>query len=184
MMRAHAGTFMRSMRLTLSMAMVIWAGSLAIATAAEAAIPDGNLVPKPTNNYGAASTMGTDSSPVKNILLKFTVSGVGTRSVKSAKLRLYCVDSSAKGGDFYRVGDTSWQENSVTWSTAPAAGLTALSSLGGVSAGTWYDVDVSSLVTGDGTYSVKVTTTSKDGADYSTKEGSAAFVPQLIVTLN
>jgi hypothetical protein len=70
------------------------------------------------------------------------------------------------------------------WSTAPAAGLTALSSLGGVSAGTWYDVDVSSLVTGYGTYSVKVTTTSKDGADYSTKKGSAAFVPQLIVTLN
>jgi hypothetical protein len=139
---------------------------------------------RPSNNHGSATTMSTDYSPIKNILLKFTVSGVGTNSVKGAKLRLYCVDASAKGGDFYRVADNSWQENTVTWNTAPVADPTGLASLGAVTSGTWYEVDLTSLVTGDGTYSLRVTTTSKDGADYSTKEGSAGFAPQLLVTLN
>jgi acid phosphatase type 7 len=49
-----------------------------------------------------------------------------------------------------------------------------------VSANTWVEVDVTSLITGDGTYSLRVSTTSTDGADYSSKEG--ANPPQLVIT--
>jgi hypothetical protein len=38
-------------------------------------------------------------------------------------------------------------------------------------------------VTGDGTYSIRIASTSSNGADYSTKEGAAGFAPQLLVTL-
>ncbi|HLO34186.1 MAG TPA: DNRLRE domain-containing protein [Anaerolineales bacterium] len=135
----------------------------------------------PTTNYGSAAQFVTDSSPIRNMLLKFNVSGIGNRSIVSVKLRLYCVDPSSFGGEFHRVADTSWSEGSVNWNTAPVADAGILTSLGRVSANTWYEVDVTSLVNGDGTYSLKMNSTSSDGAYYSSKEGAAGFAPQLVV---
>jgi hypothetical protein len=97
-----------------------------------------------------------DASPVERALLKFTVSGVGTGTVAGAKLRLYNVNSSSMGGTFYRVADNSWVESTVTWNTAPAADVTPIASLGAVATSTWYEVDVTSLITGDGTYSIRI----------------------------
>ena len=134
----------------------------------------------PTKNYGTSTQFVVDNSPVRNMLLKFTVSGVGTKTVTSAKLRLFCVDPSPYGGDFRRVADTTWQEGTVTWNTAPPADSTSLGILGKVVAGTWYEVDVKSLVTGDGTFSLKGISTNSDGAYYSSKEG--ANPPQLVIT--
>jgi hypothetical protein len=122
-----------------------------------------------------------DSSPIKHGLLKFTVSGVGSGTIQSVTLRLFCLDASDKGGDFYRVADNAWQENTVTWNTEPPADPTSLASLGAVGANTWYEVDLSSLVTGDGTYSIRIASTSANGVDYSTKEGAAGSAPQLVV---
>ena len=137
---------------------------------------------QPTANFGSASLLSVDNSPVKHMLLKFAVSGVGTRTVVSAKLRLYCIDSASIGGNFHRVADTTWGERSVTWNTAPAADAGSVATLGAVTAGNWYEVDITSLVTGDGNYSLRVDSTSSNGADYTSKEGTAGFGPQLIVT--
>jgi len=115
------------------------------------------------------------------MLLKFTVSGIGNQSILSAKLRLYCVDPSPFGGEFHRVADTTWSERTINWNTAPSADSNILASLGKVSANTWYEVDITSLVNGDGTYSLKINSTSTDGAYYSTKEGAAGFAPQLVI---
>jgi hypothetical protein len=136
----------------------------------------------PTTNYGSATQFVTDNSPIRNMLLKFAVSGIGNKPVISAKLRLYCVDGSPFGGEFHRVVDTTWSEGSVNWNTAPAADSGILGGLGKVSANTWYEVDVTSLVTGDGTFSLKINSTNADGAYYSTKEGVAGFAPQLVIT--
>jgi RHS repeat-associated protein/CSLREA domain-containing protein len=135
----------------------------------------------PSTNYGTAIALQTDNSPIKDFLLKFTVSGVNGQSITSAKIRLYNVDSATKGGDFYPVANNTWQQSTVTWNNAPAAGSTLLASLGSVSPNTWYEVDITSLITGDGTYSLRVSSTSSNGADYSSKEG--ANPPQLVITL-
>jgi hypothetical protein len=58
-----------------------------------------------------------------------------------------------------------------------------LASLGPVNPNTWYELDVTSLVTGDGTYSINASSTSSDGAYYNSKEGTAGFIPQLVVNL-
>lgn len=100
--------------------------------------------------------------------------------VVSAKLRLYNVDASNVGGFFYKTA-TTWTQGSVTWNNAPATEGSALGSLGSVSINSWYEVDVTPLVTGSGVVSLKVTSTSSDGADYSSKEG--ANPPQLVVTV-
>jgi IPT/TIG domain len=138
---------------------------------------------KPAKNFGAAITFLVDASPVTDSLLRFTVSGVGAGPVASAKLRIYCTDGSGAGGNFYEVTDNSWPESTVTWSTAPTADTTLLGSLAKVVPGTWYEVDVSSFVTGDGTYSLEITSPSANSAAYSSKEGTAGFAPQLVVTL-
>jgi chitodextrinase len=137
---------------------------------------------KPTTNYGSDTAIGTDNSPIKRILLTFPVYGIGGRQVLSAKLRLYCVDPSGFGGSFHRVANTSWSESGVTWNNAPTGDATALDELGSVSTGTWYEVDVTSLVQGDGTFSIDATSTSSNGADYASKEGAAGLAPQLVVT--
>jgi len=138
----------------------------------------------PTTNYGSSTQFVTDNSPVRNMLLRFTVSGVGTQTILSAKLRLYCVDPSPFGGEFHRVTDTSWSESTVNWNTAPSADSNILASLGRVSMNTWYEVDVTSLVNGDGSYSLKVSSTNADGAYYSPKEGATGFAPQLVITIS
>jgi hypothetical protein len=135
----------------------------------------------PTAHPGTKTSLSVDNSPIKHGLLRFTVSGVGSGTIQSVTLRLFSLDSSDKGGDFYWVPDNSWQEKIVDWNTEPAADPTLRASLGAVSVNTWYEVDLSSLVTGDGTYSIRIASTSSNGADYSTKEGAAGLAPQLVV---
>jgi chitodextrinase len=139
---------------------------------------------QPFINFGGQGAIGVDSSPVKHYLLKFNVAGIGARTVVSAKLVLSCIDSSDSGGVFYRVLDpNSWSEGSVTWDTSPAADTAQLATLGSVSATKSYEVNLTSLVTQDAFVSVKVVSNSAsgNGADFSSKEGSAA--PRLVVTL-
>jgi calcineurin-like phosphoesterase family protein len=133
----------------------------------------------PGTNAGSATILQTDKNPVRHILLKFNVTGITGQQIASAKLRLYNVDPSSTGGDLYRVGDNTWQEGTVTWDNAPAADTTLLGALGNVSANTWYEVDLTSAITAAGTYSLKILSTSSNGADYSSKEGLNA--PQLVI---
>jgi chitodextrinase len=135
----------------------------------------------PTTNYGKATQVIADNSPVKHLLVKFVVSGVGSRPIVNATLQLNCVNSSGVGGTFFLLPDNSWLENAVNWNTAPTASTTPIATLGRVTAGLTYNVDVTSQITGDGTYSFEATSTSTDGAYYSSKEGASA--PSLIVTL-
>src|SRR5213080_615653 len=75
----------------------------------------------PTTNLGTSTTLVADASPVRDFLLRFSVTGVGSCQVTSAKLRLFQVDSSDKGGDFHTTA-SNWSEGIVTWNNAPAAG--------------------------------------------------------------
>ena len=136
----------------------------------------------PTTNYGSSSKLETDNSPVKNFLIRFTVTGIGTGTVTNARLRLTCVDPSPRGGDITVAASNNWSESTVTWGTAPAAGAT-IASLGAVASGSTYEVDVSSLIHGDGTYTLRITTPNADGADYASREGTLASRPLLTVTL-
>jgi len=135
----------------------------------------GSLVP------GSAPSFSVDGSPVKDGLLRFDVDVSGR--ITSVKLRLFCVNSSSAGGTFFAAAETSppWSEDTVTWATAPVAGA-SYGSLGAVKVGTWYEVDLTALVTANGSYSLRIKNTSGNGADYATKEGAAGTAPQLVVT--
>ena len=136
----------------------------------------------PTSNFGLATTIDVDNSPVKHILIKFSVSGLAGRQVTRATLRLYNTNGSSVGGNFYRVLDNSWVEETVNWNNAPAASSTLVAALGAVTVGSWSNVDLTSLITGDGTYSLRVSSTTSDGAFYSSKEGTNPPVLEVVLS--
>jgi acid phosphatase type 7 len=135
----------------------------------------------PATVLGSSSQFITDNSPVKHLFVRFSVAGVNGRGVLSAKLRLYCVNSSNMGGSFHG-SDPVWSESSLNWNLQPTIQSAVVSSIGSVTSGRWYETDVTPLVLGDGTVSIAATSTSTDGAYYATKEGAAGFAPQLVVT--
>jgi RHS repeat-associated protein len=93
---------------------------------------------------------------------------------------LYNTDGANGGGIFYPVTDDTWQEETVTWSNAPTADIQDLATLLDVDPNTWYEVNLTSHITADGTYSLRVSN-STGGADYSSKEGSND--PKLLVAV-
>jgi chitodextrinase len=137
----------------------------------------------PTTNYGTSSSLSIDSSPSEHGLMKFSVTGIGARTVATARLRLFNVGASDAGGVFSATSITSWTETGVTWDTAPAAVGTPVATLGSVGTNTWYEVDLSSLIRADGVYSLRITTPSNDGAKWTSRNGDPGFTPQLVVTL-
>lgn len=136
---------------------------------------------RPAKNFGSAPRFAADTSPVLNSLLRFEVSSVGA-SVETARLRLYAVDGSDRGGDVYRAQGDTWGESTVSWATAPPTAPTPLASLARIVKGTWYEVDVTSVVTGDGPVSFRIVGTSADSAAYAAREAGVTTVAQLLVT--
>jgi|GEM_PF-1270802 len=133
-----------------------------------------------TKNYGTATNLLLDrnsASDAANIYFKFNVTGL-TGPVQSAKLRLKCSNGSSDGGSAFLVSNdyqntsTSWVEGGLIWNNAPAITGSPLSALGTVSDGQTVELDVSAAITGDGTYSFALTTTSSNAAEYNSKEGN------------
>ncbi|MET8320594.1 DNRLRE domain-containing protein [Micromonospora sp. NPDC005189] len=136
-----------------------------------------------STNYGTSPQIVVDNSPVRRSFLRFTVSGV-SGTVTGAKLRLRTISGNSgsdTGGTFRRMSNTTWSETGTTWNNQPALDGASLGTIGAVSGNTWYEVDVTAAVTGNGTYSFGATSASGDGAYYDTRE-SGADAPQLVVT--
>jgi hypothetical protein len=138
-----------------------------------------------STNFGTATRLIVDASPTDNLLLRFDVA-TGGCDITGAKLRLTVGagsgDGSLKGGAFSTTVTTGWSESTVTWANAPSAGATVVGSLGAVSPGQTYEVDLSSTVNVDGPVSLRAGSTSSGAARYVSKEGSATLGPQLVVT--
>jgi hypothetical protein len=140
----------------------------------------------PTSSYGSATTLRqrVTSSDALRTYLKFNLTGV-TGTVASAKLRLYVTDASNDGGSVYLVSNdytgttTPWTESGLKWSNAPAIEGAALRSAGAVALNNWVELDVTSAIVGNGTYSFGLKNNSSDVVSYSSKEGANA--PQLII---
>jgi hypothetical protein len=73
----------------------------------------------PNANYGTYGQVEGDASPVERGYLKFGVSGIGSRRVTSAKLRVFVTNPSDSGGSFYRLASNDWSEGTLTAANAP-----------------------------------------------------------------
>jgi fibronectin type 3 domain-containing protein len=131
-----------------------------------------------TSNYGRATSLRVDGDPATNAYLKFTVAGV-TGPVLRARLRIWVVAGSSTGFVTHPVADSSWSETLTNWNNAPAIGSAVLSSSGATTVGTWVTVDITPLVTGNGTVTVALTSGGLSAASYGSRESSMA--PQLLL---
>jgi hypothetical protein len=135
----------------------------------------------PTSNYGTNTQLWVDSGTNENYegYLKFTVSGV-VGSVQSATLRVYSTSSTVDGPAVYTTAD-NWTETGITWNIRPARTSDGMDDKGAIATGVWVEYNVTPLITGDGTYSFVLVTTSIDSISFSSHEGSQP--PQLVLNI-
>ncbi|GJM40800.1 MAG: hypothetical protein DHS20C20_10820 [Ardenticatenaceae bacterium] len=131
---------------------------------------------RPTSNYGTATILGTDNAPDILSLLKFDVAGLDG-SVASATLRVFITSGNAEF-NVAQVADNSWAQTSVTYNTAPTVG-SVIDSSGAISSGTWVEIDVTSYISGDGTFSMALIDNVAGRNLYSSNETGNG--PELII---
>src|SRR5438552_3707678 len=106
------------------------------------------------SNYGASSTLISDGSPMRVAYMRFDVTGLSS-PITSAQLRFYSIDGTAVGPLAYTTSN-AWSETDITWNNRPAPMADTGAQLGAVAAGTWVNIDVTSLVQTNGTFSFLV----------------------------
>src|SRR6186997_1973565 len=120
-------------------------------------------------NYGAALELKAASSPELRSYLRFNVSGL-SGVVTNATLRVYANAASSIGYDVRGVTQNGWAESTITWRNAPTVASTITASSGPLSAGAWSQTDVTPLVTGNGTFSFALTSTSSTALVLASRE--------------
>ena len=132
----------------------------------------------PTTNYGTLTTLRIDGSPIVRSYLRFNVQGL-SGTVTRATLRIFANSATSSSCVANIVGDNTWSESTINYSNAPPLG-SALGSSGPISTGTWLSMDVTTYVTGNGTYSLALTTPGGTAVSLASRE-SGANAPQLII---
>jgi calcineurin-like phosphoesterase family protein len=136
----------------------------------------------PSTNYGNAATLQVDdtSDPDLESFVRFTVTGV-SGPVQSARVRLYSTTNGTKNGPAIYATNPLWNEKDITWNKRPARTSSAADNKGVINTNSWVEYDVTSLVTGNGTFSFVLAGDSNDAVAFSSRQG--AQPPQLVVTL-
>jgi hypothetical protein len=135
---------------------------------------------QPTTMYGAAGSLKAKGGLYPGrTYVRFNVTGL-SGTIASAKLRMRVIEPSTVGGTALRVGDIAWQEETITFNSAPTVVPTVISSVGATTLGQTVEFDVQPVVVANGGYSFVVVSASADEVAYSSKEG--VFAPQLVIT--
>jgi acid phosphatase type 7 len=132
----------------------------------------------PSTNYGSQTQLRVDASPVVRSYLRFQVEGLNG-TVTRATLRIFANNASTVGYSIRSVNNNTWVESTIRYNNAPAVG-SVLDTSGGFRSGAWTVVDISSYITGNGTYNLALTTTTNTAISFASREvGNNA--PQLVL---
>src|SRR5206468_3452920 len=140
----------------------------------------------PGTNFGTSTLAAADAGPtVQRAFFRVRVSGVGTRQVTGARVRLQVAKvtnaQSVSGGRIHPITDCGWNERTMTWQTQPAIDGPVLATAGAVAQGQAVDFDVTGAIHGDGVYCFALDTPSTDSALYNSREATVGK-PQVAVT--
>ncbi|MEW5989340.1 MAG: DNRLRE domain-containing protein, partial [Chloroflexota bacterium] len=131
----------------------------------------------PLTNYGSQELLQLNSATNDTMVsyLKFVVAGV-TGRVEGATLNLYSQSGSPAGAHLYvvsnsyRTGGLPWSESGLLWPNAPALSASPLTAAGAIPPNSWISLDVSAVVTGNGTYSFALATKSATTVHFRSSE--------------
>lgn len=148
---------------------------LSIVANADARISEDNT----GKNYGTEKLLRIrDDSKDWRTYLKFEVTGL-TAKPKQVRIRLFATDGGPDAGTVYSTS-TSWNEKTITWKNAPAfAAQIAKSITGSANDQSWVYYDVTSKVTGNGTYSFGLKNNDDNSIYFDSREGKKQ--PTLVI---
>jgi acid phosphatase type 7 len=129
-----------------------------------------------TSNY--LEVINTNKRSAESYL-RFTVSGV-PGAIQNARLRVYAITTDTRNGPAVYATSSTWNETGITWNNRPARTGSAADNKGSIGTNTWVEYNVTSLVTGNGTFSFVLAGDSNDDVRFSAREGSNP--PQLVIT--
>ena len=133
----------------------------------------------PTTNFGTATTVKVDGSPVIVSYLRFDLQGV---TPTKATLKVFTPTSSSTPINVRSVADNAWTETGLNYNNRPAVGATAIASPVPIAANSTLSYDVTALVTGSGLVSFAIDTTSGTSKSLPSRENATvANRPQLVV---
>ncbi len=128
---------------------------------------------QPGSNFGLATSLQVDGSPVKISYLKFDLTQLSGVNVTAAKLRLKVIDSSSSTQNIKLSTDNSWTEAGITYNNKAALGST-LATLAGGRAGNWVEVDITPTVAGNvgQIVTLGMDSSGSDGIDFNSSQAS------------
>jgi len=133
---------------------------------------------RPTANFGSAKELLAGSRPkLRRSYLRFEVVNL-SGTVAKATVRFYSNDANQAGFEVRAVTDSTWDEQTITYKTAPPPGP-VVATAPQVPADAFTSVDITRLVAGGGVVNLAVTTTASRLRFASRESGELA--PQLIV---
>ena len=134
----------------------------------------------PSSNFGSSTYLRVNGggAPAVHTYVQFSVANLAG-TVERARLRFYAKSKTSNGPGAYLVGG-AWGEKTITWRTRPGPSGSELDDLDAVASGTWVELDVTSALAGNGSYSFVLIGSSRDGLDMRSREGGAA--PELVVS--
>lgn len=133
----------------------------------------------PTSNYGTSSSLDVDTDDAAESYMRFTVSGI-SGPIQDAKVRVYATSSTVDGPAIYATGN-NWSETSITWNTRLSSIGNALDNKAAITSQGWVEYNVTSVITGNGTFSFVLVADSEDGVEFSSRQGG--MLPELVLTL-
>src|SRR5215213_1173639 len=137
----------------------------------------------PKTNYGASTALGVDARPLARSYLRFQLPEL-SGTVRKAELLLWARSGSTGGFAVHPVMSNDWRERRITYANAPKPSSDVVDWSGPFTAPSWTTVDVSSLVTRAGTYSLALTTPGGAAINLASRESDPSRHPQLRVYVN
>jgi len=132
---------------------------------------------RPTTNFGVAKDLLAGGQPkVRRSYLRFNLANL-SGTVAKATVRFYSKDTSQTGFEVRAVTDNTWDEQTITYNTAPPPGP-VVATTPRAAADAFTSVDITGLVAGGGVVSLAVT--AADRLRVASRE-SGELAPQLIV---
>jgi hypothetical protein len=135
-----------------------------------------------TTNFGTKYVLDAQASspttPTQLTYVRFAVTGVSSAPA-SVQLRLYTYSAATQGLQVFSA-DNGWTESAITYDNAPAPGSTMVGAIPTITSNTWATLDVSNVVTGNGTYTFVIETTATANKQMGSRESTTSG-PELVV---
>ncbi len=133
----------------------------------------------PKKNYGTNTSLYAQGTPIRRSYLRFNVTGISNQ-VQSAIVRFVASATGRSGGVLHKISNNSWTEAGLTYKNSPAVNGAELSRVGNVVKLQVYEFNVTSAITGPGTYNFALVSEDSIATKYAARESSTP--PQLIIT--